>query len=129
MVEPARRRIRSVANRGEQILALLSEVGPMSLSQIAQETGLKPHEARYATNAMVADEKAHIHHNEMVLCSDGVERQVAFYAVGPDTTPKSRLDYASTSHLQGLYMAWTARRNAMPNLRGGEPREGDQIES
>ena len=97
----------------------------MSLRQLTEETGLKQHQVRYAANALVSDDRAHIHHVERVICSDGVERDVSFYAAGLDQTPRSRLDYASTSHLQDLYQFWTSQRNEVPEVQGSDGSPGD----
>ena len=128
MTDTAHRRIRSVARRGERILAILRELGPLNLSQLTQELGLKPHEVRYAANALVSDGKAHIHHIERIECSDGVEREVSFYADGPDLMPRSRLDYASTSHLQDLYSVWTKERHEVSAVRSRELGERDEVD-
>lgn len=84
----------------------------MEISVLAKTVGFTPLRTRYALRLLRQDRRVYVLHYKKVVGIDGVERLAAVMAAGEgeDDEPHMELDFASTIHLQPIYVAWANTR-------------------
>lgn len=109
-------RIKKIVIRSALVLGFLQAKGPSVLTRIARDLDIEPQRTRYALATLRMDKKAHITKFDRVTGTDNIPRMVAVFKAGEGrdaTLPGGEsleLDFASTLHLQSIYVPWSATR-------------------
>jgi hypothetical protein len=112
-------RTKRVSDRADLVFNHLFEYGPSSIASICAGTGLKVHHARYALIVLHNDRKAFVSGFQRIMRRGDIPRHIAIFSLGDERNrtlagtlgaEENKLDFASTSHLQPLYIDWTATR-------------------
>jgi hypothetical protein len=113
-------RTAKVKHRVDLVLTHLQTHGPSSLANICAGTGLKSHHARYALVVLHNERLAYVSGFQRLLRrGDHIPRHVGIFSLGDQnnvtlagtlSAADNKLDFASTAHLQPVYIEWAETR-------------------